>query len=64
MFWSNVVNGLLLAPLFLVLLMLCNDPQVVRGHRNGPLANLVGGGAVLLTLGLGVLTVVQLLSAH
>jgi Mn2+/Fe2+ NRAMP family transporter len=64
MFWSSVVNGLLLAPLFLVLLMLCNDPQVVRGHRNGPLANLVGGGAVLLTLGLGVLTVVQLLSAH
>lgn len=64
MFWSSVVNGLLLAPLFLVLLMLCNDPQVVRGHRNGPLANIVGGGAVLLTLGLGVLTVVQLLSAH
>lgn len=64
MFWSSVVNGLMLAPLFLVLLMLSNDPQVVHGHRNGPLANLVAGGTVLLTLGLGVLTVVQLLSGH
>ena len=64
MFWSSVVNGLLLAPLFLVLLLLCNDPAVVRGHRNGPVANIVAGGTVLLTLGLGVLTVVQLLRGH
>lgn len=64
MFWSSVVNGLLLAPLFLVLLMLCNDPAVVRGHRNGPVANIVAGGTVLLTLALGVLTTVQLLRGH
>jgi Mn2+/Fe2+ NRAMP family transporter len=64
MFWANVINGLLLAPLVLVLVMLCNDPQVVREHRNGALANVVGGGTVLLTLGLGVLTVVQLLSGR
>jgi Mn2+/Fe2+ NRAMP family transporter len=64
MFWSSVVNGLLLAPLFLVLLMLCNDVQIVRGHCNGPVANVVGGGTVLLTLALGLLTVLQLLSGR
>lgn len=64
MFWASVINGLLLAPLFLALLVLCNDPRVLRGHRNGPVANAVGGGTVLLTLGLGVLTVVQFLGRH
>jgi len=60
MFWSQVVNGFLLAPLFIVLLMVANDPRVVRAHRNGLTANLVGWGTVLLTLGLAVLTVRQL----
>ncbi|HYM70441.1 MAG TPA: divalent metal cation transporter [bacterium] len=60
MFWSQVVNGFLLAPLFIVLLMLANDPRVVRAHRNGLAPNLVGWGTVLLTLALAVLTVRQL----
>lgn len=60
MFWSQVVNGFLLAPLFTVLLMIANDPRVIRAHRNGLASNLVGWGTVLLTLALALLTVRQL----
>ncbi len=65
MFWSNVLNGLLLAPLFIVLLLLSSDPRIVRTHRNGTASLVVGWGTVLLTLSLAALTIQQLVSgAH
>ncbi len=64
MFWSQVINGFLLPPLFIVLLLLCNDRRILRAHTNRPASNLVGWGTVLLTSGLAILTLRQLLAGH
>jgi len=64
MYWSQVLNGFLLAPLFFVLLRLCNDRRVLRGHTNGVVSNVVGWATVVLTAGLAILTLWQLIGGH
>jgi len=64
MFWSQVLNGFLLAPLFAVLLLLANDRRVLRAHRNRLPSNLVGWATVGLTAALGALAVQQLAAGH
>ena len=64
LFWSQVINGFLLPPLFVVLLLLCNDPRILRAHTNGLASNLVGGGTVLVTGALAILTLRQLIGGH
>jgi Mn2+/Fe2+ NRAMP family transporter len=64
MYWSQVLNGFLLPPLFVVLLLLANNRSILRGHTNGLASNVVGWGAVLLTGALAVLTIQQLLQGH
>jgi len=64
MFWSQVLNGFLLAPLFFVLLRLCNDRRVLRGHTNGAVSNAVGWATVVLTAALAMLTLWQLIGGH
>lgn len=64
MFWSQMLNGFLLPPLFLTLLILSNDRRILRHHTNGFASNVVGTGTVLLTTALAVLTIQQLLQHH
>jgi len=64
MYWSQVLNGFLLPPLFLVLLLLANDRRILRGHTNRFASNAVGIGTVVLTTALAVLTIQQLLQHH
>ncbi len=65
MFWANVLNGLVLAPLFSALLLLSSDRRICRAHTNRTASYVVGWGTVLLTLFLAALTVQQLLvGAH
>jgi Mn2+/Fe2+ NRAMP family transporter len=60
MFWSQVLNGWLLVPLFIVLLLLSSDHRVCRGHINGTASLVVGWGTTLLTLLLALLSLWQL----
>jgi len=60
MFWSQVLNGWLLVPLFIVLLLLSSDRRVCRGHINRTASLVVGWGTTLLTLALALLTLWQL----
>lgn len=60
MFWSQVLNGWLLVPLFMVLLLLSSDRRVCRGHTNRTASLVVGWGTVLLTLALVLLSLEQL----
>ncbi len=62
MFWSQVLNGLLLPPLFFVLLLLSSDRQICRAHTNRTASLVAGWGTVLLTLSLALLTLQQLLT--
>ena len=64
MYWSQIINGFLLPPLFFVLLHLANDRRVLRGYTNGRVSNIVGWGSVLLTLALAILTLQQLIAGH
>jgi len=62
MFWSQVLNGIVLAPLVAVLTLRSNDPRVVRTYRSHPLSTAVGWGTVALTVALAALTVGQLVA--
>ncbi len=64
MYWSQIINGFLLAPLFFTLVRLGNDRRVLGKHTNGILSNIVGWGAVLLTLALAILTLRQIVGGH
>jgi Mn2+/Fe2+ NRAMP family transporter len=39
MFWSQVINGLLLPVILVVILMLANDKRTMGQHVNGPIYN-------------------------
>jgi len=64
MYWSQILNGFLLPPLFVVLLLLSNDPRTLRHHTNRIMSNVVGWGTVVLTSALAVLTIGQLIKGH
>jgi Mn2+/Fe2+ NRAMP family transporter len=64
MYWSQVLNGFLLPPLFVVLLLLSNDSRILRRHTNRLMSNLVGWGTVLLASALAILTIGQLIGGH
>jgi len=50
LFWTAVINGLLAPPLIIILLFVCNNPQVMGEHKNGWKLNLLGIlAAVLMT---------------
>ncbi len=64
MFWSQVLNGLLLPPLFVVLLLLSSDRLICRAHTNRTASLVVGWGTVLLALSLALLTIQQLIAGN
>src|SRR5205814_1023613 len=39
---SQLLNGLVAIPLVLLVLRICNNPDVMGGSTNGPLANVLG----------------------
>ncbi len=46
--WSAVINGVLAPPLIFIILVVCNNPNVMGAHRNGRWLNVLGGAAALL----------------
>ncbi|MHB8732195.1 MAG: NRAMP family divalent metal transporter [bacterium] len=63
MFWSQVLNGWLLVPLFVVLLMLSSDRRICRNHVNRNASLVVGWATTLLTLSLALASLWQLTAA-
>jgi NRAMP (natural resistance-associated macrophage protein)-like metal ion transporter len=55
--WAAVVNGLLAPPLIVIILVVCNNRQVMGNHRNGVALNVVGGIAALVMGGAAVVLV-------
>lgn len=52
--FAQAANGILLPMMAIFLLWVMNDPELLREHRNGTLANLFGDLVVLVALLLGV----------
>ncbi len=57
MFVSQVINGLVLPVILFFMLLLVNDPKVMRVHRNGPVLNVVSWATVLFLVALSAVTV-------
>ena len=48
LYWVAVINGVLAAPLLLVIMLIANNKRVMGGHTNGRLANALGWTATVL----------------
>jgi NRAMP (natural resistance-associated macrophage protein)-like metal ion transporter len=51
LFWSAVLNGVLAPPLIVIILLVCNNPSVMREHVNGKLMNVLGIIAAIVMSG-------------
>lgn len=51
LFWSAVLNGVLAPPLIVIILVICNNAQVMGEHVNGKLANALGLIAAIVMSG-------------
>lgn len=51
LFGAAVVNGLLAPPLLVVILLVANNPRIMKSHMNGRVLNLLGGATVLIMAG-------------
>ena len=48
LFWSAVLNGVLAPPLIVIILVVCNNAEVMAEHVNGRWLNLLGGITALV----------------
>ena len=48
LFWAAVLNGLLAPPLIIIILVICNNREVMGAHSNGKPLNILGGLAAVL----------------
>jgi Mn2+/Fe2+ NRAMP family transporter len=46
--YAAVLNGIAAPPLIVLVLRICNNPQIVGRHRNGPASNALGWTTVVL----------------
>ncbi|MGO9571101.1 MAG: Nramp family divalent metal transporter [Desulfomonilaceae bacterium] len=59
MFISQVINGLVLPVVLIFMLLLINDPSIMREHTNGFILNLVSWAVVIILVGLSIVMVVS-----
>lgn len=52
MFVSQVINGLVLPIVLIFMILLINDPSVMRGRTNGPVSNAISWASVVVLIGL------------
>ncbi len=52
MFVSQVINGLVLPIVLIFMILLINDPTVMRGRTNGPVSNAISWASVVVLIGL------------
>lgn len=50
MFISQVINGLVLPIVLIFMILLINDPEVMRGSTNGPLMNVISWASVVVLI--------------
>jgi NRAMP (natural resistance-associated macrophage protein)-like metal ion transporter len=58
--WAAVVNGFLAPPLIVVVLVVCNNRELMGEHRNGWPLNVLGGATALVMTGAAMALGIQL----
>lgn len=59
MFISQVINGLVLPIVLIFMILLINDPEVMRDRTNGPIMNIISWVSVALLIALSAVTVLS-----
>ncbi len=62
MYFSQVINGLVLPVVLIFMLKLVNDKSIMRKHTNGQIFNLIAWLSVSILIGLSVTTIVLMLA--
>ena len=58
LFWTAVINGFLSPPMLVIVMLIANNPAVMKQRTNGPILNLFGGATTIaMTLAVVVLIV-------
>ncbi len=61
MYFSQVINGLVLPVVLVFMLLLINDKSIMREYTNGLVLNIISWASVLLLIALSVITIVNTL---
>ena len=48
LFYSAILNGVVAVPLLVVLMLICNNPNIVKNRVNGHVSNIVGWSTAVL----------------
>ena len=59
MFYSQVINGILLPFILIFMLLLINDKRIMGDYVNGRLMNMVSWTTVIILIGLSVAMVIS-----
>jgi NRAMP (natural resistance-associated macrophage protein)-like metal ion transporter len=59
MYFSQVINGMVLPGVLLFMLLLINDKKLMMGYRNGPIFNVIAWVTTLVMIGFTLILLVQ-----
>jgi Mn2+/Fe2+ NRAMP family transporter len=58
--WAAVLNGFLAPPLIVIVMLVCNNRELMGEHRNGWLLNVLGGVTAVVMTAAAVALVFQI----
>jgi NRAMP (natural resistance-associated macrophage protein)-like metal ion transporter len=61
MYFSQVINGMVLPFVLILMLLLINDKKVMMDHTNGPIFNTIAWGTSIVMIGLTLLLLIQMI---
>jgi NRAMP (natural resistance-associated macrophage protein)-like metal ion transporter len=61
MYFSQVINGMVLPIVLIFILLLINDKKLMMGHTNGPIFNIIAWTASLILIGFTCLLFIQMI---
>ena len=61
MYFSQVINGMVLPFVLILMLLLINDKKVMMDYTNGPVFNTIAWGTSIVMIGLTLLLVIQMI---
>jgi Mn2+/Fe2+ NRAMP family transporter len=61
MYFSQVINGMVLPFVLILMLLLINDKKVMMDHTNGPVFNTIAWGTSIVMIGLTLLLLIQMI---
>jgi Mn2+/Fe2+ NRAMP family transporter len=63
MYFSQVINGMVLPFVLIFMLLLINDKKLMMGYTNGPIFNTVAWVTTIVMIGLTLLLLIQSISS-